>query len=669
MDIFKTELLSDLADLPNDILDSSEFNKYVCEINSDKKKKYTEIEIKNILYCLDYSYHVLGKALIPDEKFERLEMETKEKYPDTVLYSEKHMSQTLLPCPMPSLTKFYNTEFDKIKNKIKNFNKIVISSKLDGVSCLLIKTNKVSLYTKGDGEKGRNISHILNYINLDMNKIPNKTILRGELVIKKEDYNKFSNKKALRSQVIGLINRDFSKEIDEDSINLFKLVDIVFYHVIKPKNFSFYQQFIYLEKLGLKVPLFVLESTEAVTRKFLEITYDDFLNKEKYNIDGLVISESEYLYDLRKIDSNYHNLLFAFKQNKHFAVTTINKIEWQTSKNCYLIPVLFCEPVILLGNKITKISGFNAKNVINKQLGVNAKISVTLAGNVIPSIDTVLEPSDNISLPSNIRWEGVHIISTVVNFASISKVIEKYFIAFNIKGISNKTIFNILVKLETKQIIVSDIFSFFTGIEEWFRRFSDTTLLGEKKDIQLRTNLAKMKETPISIVSILVATNYFHLISDVKMKAIFEECQELYKYILGESELDEDELMEKLLSVVSIADKVANNILRGINMFRENKLLFDENFKIIYDSVLKTKKCLPRVVFTEVKNFESYLQTFEGCFILSLSLTKDVNYLVTPNNEFKPTTKYYKAQQYNIKIITLKEFKELMYKKKLELAL
>lgn len=667
METFKTQLLSSETEISEDIFNSDEFNKYISDINENKKKQYSEIEVKNLIYCLDYSYHYLGKGLISDEKFENLVTNTKNTYPDLTLYSEKHMSISQLPCPMPSLIKLYNTDFNKIKKKIEPFSNVVISSKLDGVSCLLLKNNKVSLYTKGNGEKGRNISHILNYININIDQIPNKCILRGELIIKKKHKEVFNSTRALRSQVIGLINRDFTK-LDSNTISLFKLIDFVFYHVIRPKSFSFYKQFSFLQQINLVVPQYTLQSVETITKKKLEEIYEDFITKEPYDIDGLVVAESDFIYDLKTIDSNYNNLIFAFKQNKHFAITIIEKIEWQTSKNCFLIPILYCKPVTLLNNKITKISGFNAKNVISKGLGIGAKVSITLAGNVIPTIDTVLEKSENIPLPENIKWVGVNIMSTIIDFASISKNIEKYFSIFNIKGISHKTIFNILTKLETEEIIVSDIFTFFDGIQKWQSSFLDKTILGEKKDQLLFTTIKKMKETPISIISILVATNYFYLISDTKMKTIFEDCPDLYKYILEDS-ISEEEILNSLLKVQNIGDKVADNIIKGLEKFKENKKSFDETFKIIYDSIFQKKNKIPKIVFTEVKNVEGYLEAFEGCFILALAVTKNIDYLVTPNKDFKITTKYTKAEKYNIPIITLKEFKELMNIKKFELAL
>ena len=43
-----------------------------------------------------------------------------------------------------------------------------ISDKLDGISCLLTMENdKVKLYTRGDGTYGQDITHLLEYIDIN----------------------------------------------------------------------------------------------------------------------------------------------------------------------------------------------------------------------------------------------------------------------------------------------------------------------------------------------------------------------------------------------------------------------------------------------------------------------------------------------------------------------
>ncbi len=68
-----------------------------------------------------------------------------------------------------------------------------MSVKLDGVSLLLYITKKdFKLYTRGDGQNGRDITYLVNYLNINkilikqIQKIINKPVgYRGEIVLKK----------------------------------------------------------------------------------------------------------------------------------------------------------------------------------------------------------------------------------------------------------------------------------------------------------------------------------------------------------------------------------------------------------------------------------------------------------------------------------------------------
>lgn len=581
----------DQCDIYEEVLNSSYFKDCINSLTNLKKIKFSEIEIKNILFFLDYSYHCLGTALVPDEIFESLEKYAREKYENIILYSSQYMAQSVLPYPMPSLIKLYSKDFDKINKKIYNFSTVVLSSKLDGVSCLLVsKNNKYNLYTKGDGEKGRNISHILDHINLDTKKIPNKYVLRGELIIKKDKYQLFNTNGSLRSQIIGLINRDFTK-INEETKKLLNSIDVLFYQVLKPKNLSFYKQLNHLKELGLQTPKYLLQDDDNMTKKKLEDIYETFLNDELYDIDGLVVSDAELNYNLANIDNNYNNIIFAFKQNKYFALTTVEKIEWQTSKNSYLVPIIHCAPITLLKSKITKLSGFNANNIKERGIGIGSRISVTLSGNIIPTCDKILEPSDNIPWPDNIKWVGKNIVSLTIDFVAVSKLIEKYFIVFNIKGISHKTIFNVLIKLDRSNMFVDDIFDFIKAIKTWVKKNPKETLLGEIKDGLLLSALKKMKETQISLLLILSASNYFHLMSELKLKTFFDSEQDIINYFISdELEFDKEELCDRILKIPTIAKKNAESFIQGLETFKKNKRRFDKYFTILYKNISDNDK-------------------------------------------------------------------------------
>ena len=86
-----------------------------------------------------------------------------------------------------------NYDAKKINSwKQKYTHSYVISAKLDGISILYeCKQNDRKLYTRGDGVCGLDISHLIPYL-----RLPNitKTAIRGELIISKQNFEKYTQK-------------------------------------------------------------------------------------------------------------------------------------------------------------------------------------------------------------------------------------------------------------------------------------------------------------------------------------------------------------------------------------------------------------------------------------------------------------------------------------------
>ena len=129
---------------------------------------------------------------------------------------------------------------DKLNpNSIQNFSekytgKYVISDKLDGISALLTfdQNKTVKMYTRGDGVHGQDISHIIQYIGdykapVSYKWENKKIVLRGELIMKKETFEKLGGSNA-RNVVAGIINKKKAEE------SFLKDIDFIVYNVIEP---------------------------------------------------------------------------------------------------------------------------------------------------------------------------------------------------------------------------------------------------------------------------------------------------------------------------------------------------------------------------------------------------------------------------------------------------
>lgn len=530
--------------------------------------------IKNFIIFLNHNYYSDGLSYISDEDYDKLYEFYKRKTNEEINIDEKY--KETLPIYMSSLKKLYSNS--KLNHFIENYtsSNIIISSKLDGMAFLFIKNKKnITLYTKGTGYVGRNITHYLPYLNfnrLSLNSYE-KIWLRGELIISHK-YSKDFNMKSgfLRSQVIGLLN----KKIEDSQVDLYKKVDLVFYEILFPYNLNVETQFIILKTLNLLVPRYNI--VEKKNYNFSKI-YHEFIEKEKYDIDGLVISDMD---GTNKI---------AYKENIYFAKTEIIDIIWNISKDLKYIPSLILNPVKL--NKITveKINGYNAKYLFNNSLGINSKVIIKYSGNIIPILYQIITHSRKIPIPPNSQWDEnkIHLVSNVLTTEGLAKVILKYFIVFEINHFKEKSIFNIITFLINKNYKVKNIFNFIDSVGNEI--LLQNMILGKKKDIFLKEVLETFKNKHIKIIPLLSATNYFIGFNENKLENIILNYPELIDKLINDINLENIDFLDKnkLLSIKYVSVITCNSFINGMNKFIKNKEKFDTYFKINYTYLDKNK--------------------------------------------------------------------------------
>ena len=264
---------------------------------------------------------------------------------------------------------------------------VVITDKLDGVSCLIHqKPNKIpKLYTRGNGEYGRDISYLMKHFNYIDYKEKNELMLRGELLLKKDIFEKYRCEESNpRNTVAGFVN---SKLPDDRFKNH---IDFVVYEVIHPQGLKPIEQFELLKNTKYKV----------VHTEFMEVldqtTVSTILNKRKkeseYEIDGVIVAKN-VKYENVKSGNPKH--AFAYKENNYQVLTKVKKVEWNVSKDGYLKPLVYFEPKMINNVKIEKATGHNAKFIVSNKIGKNSIIVIERSGDVIPkivSVDTPTEP-------------------------------------------------------------------------------------------------------------------------------------------------------------------------------------------------------------------------------------------------------------------------------------
>lgn len=292
--------------------------------------------------------------------------------------------KALLPYFMGSMNKL-KTKASLLRwiSKYSIYDNFIISDKLDGISALYDnKTNK--LYTRGNGEYGRDISILIKYLNIP--NLNDKIVVRGELIISKNNFEKNRGEYiSARTMSNGLIS------LKESNTELIKLLDFVVFEVIEPQLAPF-DQLEYIKKYGFKTPNYKLVNYNNIIYwkndkdNYVLNTLNSYKHNSDYDIDGIILTHSK-LYS--RVKGNPKNSV-AFKSNNYGKVTTIKDIEWNSSKYGILIPRIRFETVDL-GSIVEYCTGFSGKFIFNNCLGPGSIIRVILSGDVIPYIIEIIK--------------------------------------------------------------------------------------------------------------------------------------------------------------------------------------------------------------------------------------------------------------------------------------
>ena len=179
-------------------------------------KKLSGKQLEILVDKLNKAYRK-SKAEVPDSIYDLILEVLEKKKPNSKVLNQIGVTisdnPVKLKYKMPSINKVRNiNELEKWLNKYKGPH--TISDKLDGVSAMIQEENgNVKMYLRGDGDKGREISELIEYIipkNIidDIKKNAKGWAIRGELIISKNDFKPLSKEYSnARNLVSGLINK------------------------------------------------------------------------------------------------------------------------------------------------------------------------------------------------------------------------------------------------------------------------------------------------------------------------------------------------------------------------------------------------------------------------------------------------------------------------------
>jgi len=316
-----------------------------------------------------------------------------------------------------SLAKCHNWQEYPRQFKQDRYQNVGLSVKMDGLSVVMyyISGHLVQALTRGNGSVGFDITAKVKKIEptfIDLSDVKFTGAVRGEILMsetKFEEYRKINpDAKNPRNTATGLIKGIY---IDENDLCF---LNIIVYTVIGSETHLFDRYTDVMKWLEIQFEGHVVK---WIMTPLHEMTFDDemtqFLEDHPVDFpyDGVVISLPKLLHDGDEI--KYDAVAYKFAAEN--AVTEVVDVEWSLTKTKYLVPRIKVQQVHLSGANIQYATGFNAKFILDNQIGAGAIVRIMRSGEVIPYIQDIVKPAD-VVLPATcpccgeeLVWNGVHL--------------------------------------------------------------------------------------------------------------------------------------------------------------------------------------------------------------------------------------------------------------------
>ena len=301
--------------------------------------------------------------------------------------------------PLQSLQDVFSFEevedFDiKMRKEDTNVT-YVVETKIDGLSVSLEYKNGEFIRgaTRGNGQVGEDVTENLKTIkNIPQTlKEPIDIIVRGEVFIGKEDFEKLNEKLDEEEKFANARNLAAGSLRQLDSkIARERPLDIFIFNVQKCESKEFTSHFEalkYLKEIGFNVnPVIMKCNTIQEVKEAIEKIGNDRENLS-FGIDGAVVKVDDLM--LRdKIGTTFKTPKWAvaYKYPPEQKETTLKDIVCQVGRTGALTPMAILEPVVVAGSKISKTTLHNEDFVREKDLKIGDRVIIQKAGDVIPEV-------------------------------------------------------------------------------------------------------------------------------------------------------------------------------------------------------------------------------------------------------------------------------------------
>ena len=388
-----------------------------------------EIEnLKQTLHRYDHLYYVKNSPTVSDQEYDALLRRLKEleaAHPEYITLDsptqrvggkvDERFKAVVHPVPMLSLDNTYNVDEVRafhqrvlrgLPDVPEESIEYVVELKFDGLAVALTYEEGllVSGATRGDGLQGEDITANLRTIRSIPLRIDTDSFhrieVRGEVYMPKKEFERINEQRVAEGEVPFANPRNAAAgalRLLDPAITAERKLDIFIYSVgfLDANPFETHSEM--QEKLSaLQFPI---NEHNRLCKNF-EFTLgliEEFRDKRKefdYEVDGLVIQLNSLVH--RKTlgaTSKFPRWAVAYKYEAEQAVTDILDIVCQVGRTGSITPVAELRPVFVSGSTVSRATLHNEDEIKRKDIRVGDQVVIEKAGEIIPKVVRVLEPS------------------------------------------------------------------------------------------------------------------------------------------------------------------------------------------------------------------------------------------------------------------------------------
>ncbi|MCG3679959.1 NAD-dependent DNA ligase LigA [Aliarcobacter butzleri] len=564
----------------------------------------------------------------------------------------------------------FNT--DELEDWIKRASKVnsnlefFCQPKFDGASLNLIYENGVLIQaiSRGDGTIGEDVTNNAKTIFSIPLEIKEKSLIeiRGEVVIKKADFEKINIERAKNNEQLFANPRNAAagslRQLDSNITAKRKLFFNVWgigQNSLEHKKYSQMMEYIYslgFEKPQMQTLASNIEEIENLYHKFIS-NRDDF----EMMLDGMVIK----IDDIETQEELGFTVKFprwscAYKFPAVEKTTIVNAITLQVGRTGIITPVAEVDPTLIDGSTVSRATLHNFDEIERLDLKINDEVIIIKSGDIIPKITKVFierRKGDEITIsrPTSCPTCNSEVLDerTMIKCQNLdcpSRVVNSiiYFASkncMNIDGLGNKIV-ELLVK-EKKIYDILDIYSL---------KYEDLENLEGFKEKKINNLLTAIENTKGSELHRVINALGIEHIGEVASKQI---CLEF-----GLDVINKD--YDSLIGLDGFGEQMANSF---IEFMRVNKNLVEKLISIINPRVEIKKEVSENpfknktVVITGTMSksrgeIKSMLENLGAK--VSSSVSKKTDYVIFGEDA---GSKYDKAIELGVKLLTEEEMNSL----------